>query len=932
MVQMSQTGFSSAASHCISPTVVPRVSRFPRWSFVLLPTSRLAIILALLLPFSAARGQGKVYLVLGSDTAIWESMNVDRYQNTYKPDLFTDPTRNGHQVMDPAFRTKLVDSYGQPMKLTWWMMAGNIFRYATNKNVPIPNIMTLHLMQQYHGESISRYGDELTLHYHTFTWTDYNNDGKYYWNQAKSFEECRSDFDFTLAQFLVEENVFPVSFRSGWHAMDSGWQRYLDELLPYSMHNDWPSKRTDPTEPIDNEFDWSHSPSTWVPWHPSPDDFRIPGNARGWNLRSKHIGSVNAALMDTIFARAKRGIDQVACLWGHLPETDFLDNLKKIDSLAHRSEAKYAGVTFRYASAVEAMQRWIGSADTTAPQLTITEERQGETVSFTIQADEPIFQKKPIVALKDLYERYSLVPVTQVGTNLWRSDPVREDLIAKIAVAVTDTMGNLTTESIPFLPDDIYVDNKDQGYSEPAGTWSTIASTTWGVDSRMATLSEQSVVRARWTPSLSKAGRYRIHAQIPVISNPAGNLRFLIYSAGLPVDSVFFGTPPTGNEWISLGAFQLDPGAGTYVELVVDGASQSGKRVGVDVVKFSSLVRDRQLVLQRSFVDFGPVSKEDTVETTLTVTNGGVEQLRITGISSSLQELSCPVQFPLVLEGGTSTSVPLRFAGMNMGKWSDTLYVVSDDPIEPSFALPFAVDVRNYFQVIDNETAASYQEAGAWSTSVTQAYGASSRYAFVSSAGGASASYLFTVKRSGTYDLLYIVPTTVNSATKALYTVRVGSQLPDSLVVDQNAGSGGWVLLGSYECQAGDAMNVRVIDTGKNPAGVVLRADAIRIEMVTGATAADRSDPGPLEYQLRQNYPNPFNPATVIGFSVVSEDWVTLKVFDLLGREVATVVDGMKVPGFHQIRWDAAGLPSGVYYYQIRTGSFVETRKMILMR
>ena len=92
---------------------------------------------------------GKVYLVIGSDTAIWSGMNTGRYNCTYDQSLYTDPLRNAFTVMNPDFRADLVDSFGQPMKMTWWMMAGNIFRYATNTNMPVPNIMTLYLMKKY---------------------------------------------------------------------------------------------------------------------------------------------------------------------------------------------------------------------------------------------------------------------------------------------------------------------------------------------------------------------------------------------------------------------------------------------------------------------------------------------------------------------------------------------------------------------------------------------------------------------------------------------------------------------------------------------------------------------------------------------------------------------------------------------------------------
>ena len=95
---------------------------------------------------------GKVYFVFGSDTATWEGMDTDRYHCTYAVSLYTDRSRNAYAVMDPAFRQTLRDYYGTPMKLTWWMMCGNIFRYATNTDVPVPNIMTMYLMRRYHGE------------------------------------------------------------------------------------------------------------------------------------------------------------------------------------------------------------------------------------------------------------------------------------------------------------------------------------------------------------------------------------------------------------------------------------------------------------------------------------------------------------------------------------------------------------------------------------------------------------------------------------------------------------------------------------------------------------------------------------------------------------------------------------------------------------
>ncbi|MGE5430661.1 MAG: hypothetical protein ACM3QX_06290, partial [Syntrophomonadaceae bacterium] len=144
---------------------------------------------------SSLMAQGNVYLVLGSDTGMWDGLNVSDYNCYIKGDLYTDPARNGYLVMNDAFRNSFSDSYGGKLKLTWWMMSGNMFRLSINANTPNPNSMAPYLMKRYHGDKIAQFGDEVSLHYHTFFWSDYDGDGIYYWNQAKTFNESREDFD-----------------------------------------------------------------------------------------------------------------------------------------------------------------------------------------------------------------------------------------------------------------------------------------------------------------------------------------------------------------------------------------------------------------------------------------------------------------------------------------------------------------------------------------------------------------------------------------------------------------------------------------------------------------------------------------------------------------------------------------------------------------
>jgi hypothetical protein len=88
----------------------------------------------------------------------------------------------------------------------------------------------------------------------------------------------------------------------------------------------------------------------------------------------------------------------------------------------------------------------------------------------------------------------------------------------------------------------------------------------------------------------------------------------------------------------------------------------------------------------------------------------------------------------------------------------------------------------------------------------------------------------------------------------------------------------------------------------------------------------------PKDFILLQNYPNPFNPSTSIQYAVGNRQFVQLKVYDILGNEVATLVNEEKSPGTYEVEFNATQLSSGVYFYRLQAGDFIETKKMILLR
>jgi hypothetical protein len=148
----------------------------------------------------------------------------------------------------------------------------------------------------------------------------------------------------------------------------------------------------------------------------------------------------------------------------------------------------------------------------------------------------------------------------------------------------------------------------------------------------------------------------------------------------------------------------------------------------------------------------------------------------------------------------------------------------------------------------------------------------------------------------------------------------------DTLYVDQNERN----TLYSQECH-----EFVVPDTG----GVDLRLTTNKFGNYPDITSVDWNATGvtmpenlPLLYSLDQNYPNPFNPSTVIQYSIAKQGPVTLTVYDMLGREVETLFNGMQSAGVYNVNFDASRLSSGVYFYSLHAGSFFSVKKLLLLK
>jgi len=145
----------------------------------------------------------------------------------------------------------------------------------------------------------------------------------------------------------------------------------------------------------------------------------------------------------------------------------------------------------------------------------------------------------------------------------------------------------------------------------------------------------------------------------------------------------------------------------------------------------------------------------------------------------------------------------------------------------------------------------------------------------------------------------------------------------------------GNILIGNgatHSVKIYDSNGVYIEDFIPNGLGGLITPNAIVIREVNPSSISGDGDIGEKSFILEQNYPNPFNPSTVISYRLPVTSEVTLKVYNVLGNEVATLVDEYKPAGSYETKFDASGLASGIYFYQLKAGTFVQTNKMAYVK
>ena len=185
--------------------------------------------------------------------------------------------------------------------------------------------------------------------------------------------------------------------------------------------------------------------------------------------------------------------------------------------------------------------------------------------------------------------------------------------------------------------------------------------------------------------------------------------------------------------------------------------------------------------------------------------------------------------------------------------------------------------------------------------------------------------YTVNIASSGTYNVLVNV-SAPNTGGKIILSLN-GSTIGSILDVPATGGWQNWQYItipNVWLPQGTNSLQVRLFFGNFNLSYIKFDLIAVDVE--------NEVEYLPAEFSLNQNYPNPFNPLTHISWQSPTSGWQTLKIYDVLGNEIATLVDEYRNAGYYELEFDASNLPSGIYFYKLNTGNYTDTKKLILLK
>ena len=327
-----------------------------------------------------------------------------------------------------------------------------------------------------------------------------------------------------------------------------------------------------------------------------------------------------------------------------------------------------------------------------------------------------------------------------------------------------------------------------------------------------------------------------------------------------------------------------EPSGGTYVLTVADGEQYLGKDFGA----MHSLA---VFTVNPSSIEFGPIAVGSGRMDSVAVVNPGGALLHVSSVAATEACFTVSPDSGTILPSGSQV-YRITFSPSDTGAASGFIVFTHNAPGSPDTVAVVGGGMEARYRANKSGIDFGQVQIGVSRLDSFAVYNAGNIDLMISNVTSANPTFAITPRRA-----------TVAAADSAVFFVQF---TPDTLGLHTGA-----IVLTHNGPTTPDSIGVRA-------------------DVVTGIV--DDLQRIPSRFELAQNYPNPFNPLTVIRYSLSVAGPVTLKVYNVLGKEVATLVDGELKPGRYDVQWDASGFASGVYFYRLRTASFVETKKLVLLR
>ena len=484
----------------------------------------------------------------------------------------------------------------------------------------------------------------------------------------------------------------------------------------------------------------------------------------------------------------------------------------------------------------------------------------------------------------------------------------------------SDSLRNSVYQTVTLSShDDILIDNTTQGAFSTQGTWS-LANGGYRGSYYVSTSSHSN--SATYAFRILRSGRYSLYGFWS--GDSSTNCRSVL----VDVVSGSFSKVDTVDQlkgldtWNFVDGFPLN--SGDTVRVTV-----SGGGTGNVIADAFRLRRGIALQLEDEAV---PDSSDVLLKFNQDLLNPLASCTRLY-LSSTGQDSVAATAF---IDNSDNSVLHVTVPAMKMGS-AYTLYaasVVSAKYDTADFSVPVMYDPDSTVVQVDDSSPTQFTiTAGSWETlNDTSAVGGSCRIIKQSTSPVKAEWAPFQIYQDGYYDVYASVPQVPYSlSTKCLYLV-LNYNGSDSVITSQRLAVNEWLKLGDFQYKAGDVGGVMVSSLPGADTSQYLVADAVMLRRSVDIAGIKEGLSAPHAFRLFQNYPNPFNPTTIINFQLPTSGFVTLRIYDVIGRLVETLVDGTEVSGNHQVIFNGSRVSSGVYFCRLTAGDHSAVNKMLMIK